>query len=59
MNNGIVLPILIPELDGSSFLAPQLPAKFNASKGLSLSSSATEANPSQPQPKWGKCSACT
>lgn len=58
-NNNKVLPILMPELDGSSFLAPQLPARLSASSGLSFSSSATEARPSHPQPKWGKCSACT
>lgn len=58
-NIGKVLPILMPELDGSSFLAPQLPARLRANSGRSFSNSATEARPSHPQPKWGKCSACT
>lgn len=58
-NIGNVLPILMPELDGSSFLAPQLPARLSANRGRSFSNSATEARPSHPQPKWGKCNACT
>jgi len=58
-NNGKVLPILMPELDGSSFLVPQLPARLSANSGRSFSNSATEARPSHPQPKWGKCNACT
>lgn len=52
------LPMLIPELEGSSFLILQLPAKFSANSTLPFSRSATDASPSLPQLKWGKCNAC-